>query len=93
MLGIEGPDIEVLDAVLLVHVVQGRALAQRPTQKATGIPSGAVRIPPEELGFCVGGQRGESKQVSNLDPRQRPIGIRTHSAILSRPARVQPVCH
>jgi hypothetical protein len=86
MQGVEGPDIEVLDAVFLVHIVQGSALAQRPAQETTGISSGAVRIPPEQLGLCVGSQRGESKQVSHLDPRQRPIGIRTHAAILSRSA-------
>ena len=100
MLGVERPDIEVLDAVFLVHIVQGSALAQRPAQETTGISSGAVRIPPEQLGLCVGGQRGESKQVSHLDPRQRPIGIRTHAAILARSAanegddqrRVQRTC-
>jgi len=90
ILSIERPDVEVLDAVLSIHVMQGSALAQGraqgPAQETTGIPSGAVRIAPEELGLCVGGQRGKSNQVSYLDPRQRPTGIRTHAAILSRPA-------
>ncbi len=83
IVGIEGPDVEVLDAVLLVHVVQGSTLAQGPAQETTGISAGAVRIPPEELGLGVGGQRGESKQVSYFDPRQRAIRIRRHAAILS----------
>jgi hypothetical protein len=43
-----------------------------------------VRIPPEELGLGVSGQRGESKQASCVDPRQRPIRIRRHAAILSQ---------
>jgi len=85
-LGVEGPDVEVLDAVLVVQIVQGSALAQRPAQQATGVSSGAVWIPPEQFGLCVGGQRSESKQVSYLDPRQRPIGVPTHVAILSRSA-------
>ena len=44
-----------------------------PAQETTGIPAGAVRIPPEEPGLGAGGQRGESKQVSCLDPRQRLV--------------------
>src|SRR6266568_5212069 len=76
ILGIEGPDVEVLDAVLPVHVVQGSALAQGPAQETTGISAGAVRIPPEEPGLGLGGQRSESKQVSYFDSRQRPIRIR-----------------
>src|ERR1700678_1103415 len=38
MLGIEGPDIEVLDAVFPVHIVQRSALAQCPAQQTSGIP-------------------------------------------------------
>jgi hypothetical protein len=87
ILGVEGPDIEVLDAVFPVQVVQGSTLAESPAQQTTGISSGAVRIPAEELGLCVGGQGCESKQASYFDPRQRPIAIRAHAAILSRPAR------
>ena len=64
--------------------MQGSALTQGPAQQTTGISAGAVLIPPEELGLGVGSQRGESKQVSHFDPRQRPIRIRRHAAILSR---------
>jgi len=64
--------------------VQSSALAQSPAQQTTGISAGGVRIPPEELGLGVGGQCGESKQVSHFDPRHRPIRIRRHAAILSR---------
>jgi hypothetical protein len=85
--GIEGPDGEVLDAVVLVHVMQSGALAQSPAQQPAGIPARAIWIPAEELGLGVGGQRGEAEQISYLDPRQRPLGIRAHAAILSRPAR------
>jgi CBS domain-containing protein len=87
MLGVEGPDIEVLDAVFPVQVVQGSTLAESPAQQTTGISSGPVRIPAEELGLCVGGQGCKSKQVSYFDPRQRPIATRAHATILSRPAR------
>jgi hypothetical protein len=73
-----------LDAVLLVHVVQGSALAQGPAQQTADIPAGAVRMPPEEPGLGVGGQRGESKQVCCFDPRQRPVHIRRHATIVSR---------
>ena len=64
ILGIEGPDVEVLDAIFPVHIVQGSALTQGPAEQPPGIPSGAGRMPSEELGLCVGGQRGEPKQVS-----------------------------
>jgi hypothetical protein len=64
--------------------VQGSALAERRAQETTGIPAGAVRIPSEDLGLGVSGQRSESKQVSCVDPRQRPIRIRRHAAILSQ---------
>jgi hypothetical protein len=84
MLGIEGPDVEVLDAVALVHVVQGSALARGPAQEAHGVPARAGRIPREQLRLGVGGQRGESKQVSYFDPRERPIRTPGHAAILSR---------
>src|ERR1022692_1254415 len=74
-LGIEGPAVEVLHAVALVHVMQGSALAQGSAQEAASVPAGTLRIPPEQLRLGVGGQRGESKQVSDFDPRQRPIRI------------------
>jgi hypothetical protein len=48
-------------------------------QEATGISAGAMRIPAEELGLSAGGQCGEPKQVSYIDPRQRPIRIRRHA--------------
>jgi hypothetical protein len=70
ILGIEGPDVEVLDAVPFVHVMQGRALAQGPAQEAAGVPAGPLRLPPEQLRLGLGGQRGESKQVGYFDPRQ-----------------------
>ena len=49
ILGIEGPDVEVLDAVPFVHVVQGSALAQGPAQEAAGVPARPLRVPPEQL--------------------------------------------
>ena len=91
ILGIEGPDVEVLDPVFPVHVVQGSALAQGPAQETTGIPARAVRISPEEPGLGVAGQRGESEQVSYLNSRQRPIRIRGHATILSRQRRIHPM--
>jgi hypothetical protein len=60
--------------------VQGSTLAQGPAQEAASIPAGVVRIPPEQLRLGVGSQGGQPKQVSILDPRQRPIG---HVAILT----------
>src|ERR1700733_11247357 len=40
ILGIEGPDVEVLDAVASVHVVQGSAaLAEGPAQQAPSVPA------------------------------------------------------
>jgi hypothetical protein len=91
ILGIEGPDVEILDTVASVHVVQGSALAQGPAQEAPGVPAGTMRIPPEQLRLGVGGQRGQPKQISYFDPRRRPIRIRGHAAILSRRAPVHPV--
>lgn len=69
MLGVEGPDVEVLDARSFVRVVQGSALAQGTAQEAPGVPAGTLRIPPEQLRLGVGGQFGQPKQVSYLDPR------------------------
>jgi hypothetical protein len=70
MPGIEGPDVEVPDAVLPVHVVQGSALAQGPAQQAAGIAAGTARIALEELGFGIGGQRGETQKVNSVDAGQ-----------------------
>jgi hypothetical protein len=70
--------------------VQGSALAQGPAQEATGIPAGALPIPPEQFRLAVGGKRGQPKQVSSFDPRQRPIRILGHTAILSRRAPMDP---
>jgi hypothetical protein len=64
--------------------VQGSALAQGPAQEATRVPAGAMRIPPEQVRLGVGGKHGQPKQVSSFDPRQRPIRILGHTAILSR---------
>jgi hypothetical protein len=62
--------------------VQGSALAQGPAQEAAGVPARALRIPPEQNRLRVGGHRGQPKQVSSFDPRQRPIQIPGHTAIL-----------
>ena len=87
MLNTEGPDIEVLDAILFVHIVQGCALAQRPAQKTTSnIVRKAAGVPCEQFSLCVYSQRSQSEQVSLPNLRQRPIGICTHAAILSQPA-------
>jgi hypothetical protein len=56
-----------------------------PAQQAPGVPAGTLRIPPEQLRLGVSGQRGQPKQVSYFDPLQRPIRIRGHAAMLSRP--------
>jgi hypothetical protein len=48
--------------------VQGSGPAQSPAQEATGVPAGTLRIPPEQIRLSVGGQRGQSKQVSSFDP-------------------------
>ncbi len=90
MLGVEGPDIEVLDAVLPVDVMQGSALAQGPAQQAAGIAAGTARTALEELGLNLGSQRGEAQKVSYIDAGQRPIHILGHSAIL--PPKLQDRC-
>jgi hypothetical protein len=90
MLGVEGPDVEILDAVAPVHVVQGRALAQGPAQESPGVPAGSLRIPAEQLRLGVSRQRGQPEQVSYLDPRHRPIRICAHAAILSRRPPILP---
>ena len=82
MLGVEAPDVEVLDAILPVHVVQGSALAQGPAEQAVGIAAGAARIALEQLGLGIGGQRGEVQKVSSVDTGQRPIDVLGHAAIL-----------
>jgi hypothetical protein len=71
--------------------MQSRALAQGPAQEAPGVPAGTLRIPPEQLGLGVGGQRGQPEQVSCFDPLQRPIRASGHAAILSRPTPIHPV--
>ena len=81
MLGVEGPDIEVLDAVLPVDVVQGSTLAQRPAQQAAGIATGTARMAAEQLGLSLSGQCSEAQKVGYLDAGRRPIQILGHSAI------------
>jgi hypothetical protein len=71
--------------------VQGSALAQGPAQETTGVPAGALRIPLEQIRLSVGGQRGQSKQVSSSDPRQRWIRILRHTTILSRRVPIDPM--
>ena len=71
--------------------MQGSALAQGPAQETAGVPAGALRIPPEQIRLGVGGQRGQPKQVSSFDPRQRPIRILGHTATLSRPEPIHPM--
>src|ERR1022692_1255415 len=66
-------------------------LAQGSAQEAASVPAGTLRIPPEQLRLGVGSQRGESKQVSDFDPRQRPIRIPGHAAILSRRVPIHPM--
>jgi hypothetical protein len=39
-------------------------------KEAAGVPARPLRLPPEQLRFGLGGQRGESKQVGYFDPRQ-----------------------
>jgi len=50
-----------------------------------------LRIPPEQIRLGVGGQRGQPKQVSSFDPRQRPIRILGHTAILSWRVPIHPM--
>jgi hypothetical protein len=68
--------------------MQSGTLAQGPAQEAPGVPAGTQRIPPEQLRLVVGSQRCQPKQVSYFDPPQRPIRIRGHAAILSRPMAI-----
>jgi hypothetical protein len=82
MLGIERPDVEVLDPVLPIHVVQGSALAQGSAEQPVGVAAGTARIALEELGLGIVSQRGETQKVSYLDTGQRPIHVFGHSAIL-----------
>jgi hypothetical protein len=42
--GVERPDVEVLDTVLLVHIVQGGTLAECPAQKPASVAPRAFRI-------------------------------------------------
>ena len=96
MLGIEGPDVEVLDAVASVHVVQGSALAQSSAKQAASIAAGTARITLEELDLGIVSQRGEMQKVSYLDMGQRPIHVLGHSAILPpkrRPMRCRDERH
>jgi hypothetical protein len=64
-------------ASAVLRLDQYHCLAQGSAQETTGISAGAVRIPPEELGLGVGGQRGGSKQVSYFDPRHRSSVVAT----------------
>jgi hypothetical protein len=50
-----------------------------------------LRIPLEQIRLSVGGQRGQSKQVSSSDPRQRSIRILRHTTILSRRVPIDPM--
>jgi hypothetical protein len=71
--------------------MQSRALAQGSAQEAPGVPAGTLRVPPEQLGLGVGGQRGQPKQVSYFDPLQRTIRASGHAPILSRPTPIHPL--
>ena len=83
ILGIEGPDVEVLDAVLLVHESKAAPWqSARPRRRPAYRRSRADSA--RKLGLGVSGQRGESKQVSYVDPRQRSNRIRRHAATLSQ---------
>ncbi len=87
MLSVEGPDVEVLDAICPIYEVQGRTLAQGAAQETAGVAARALRIPLEQFRLRVGGQLGESNQVSQFDPRLRPLWFPCHLAMLSQCAR------
>jgi hypothetical protein len=83
MLSVEGPHIEVLDAVLPVDVVQGQHLGTAPGP-AGGRHSGRNRaMALEQLGPSLSGQRSEAQKVGYLDAGQGPIHVRGHSAIVA----------
>lgn len=58
----ERPDAEVLDAVVSVQGVQGRALAQRPARQPTGVAARAARTTREKPGLCLGRKRGQAQE-------------------------------
>lgn len=83
ILGIEGPDVEVLDAVPFVHVVQGSALAQGPAQRRP-----AYR--PDPYGF----RRNSSASASAASTASRSrsaISIRANDR--SESLDTLPYCH
>jgi Bacitracin resistance protein BacA len=88
MLGVEGPDVEVLDAVLPVHVMQGSALAQGAAQQTADIAAGATRIALEKPGLRISAQSREAQKVSYFDTGQRPIHVLGHAAILPPKLRI-----
>jgi hypothetical protein len=83
MLGVEGPNVEILDAVLPVQIVQGRALAQRPAQQPARIASCTLRVPSEQSGFNFSRENSEPDEIGHLNPRQRACVCR-HTKMLSR---------
>jgi hypothetical protein len=83
-LGVEGPDIEVLDTVPPVDVVHGGALAQRPAQLTAGIPARALRVPLVHFLVVTGSVRASVSVPHPLAGRwQSPSRRATTSAGLS----------
>jgi hypothetical protein len=66
-LGVEGPDIEVLDTVPPVDVVTAAPWhSARPSRRPAYRPR-ALQVSPEELGFGVSGQLGKAPRISQFD--------------------------
>ncbi|HEX2322085.1 MAG TPA: hypothetical protein VHJ18_24150 [Streptosporangiaceae bacterium] len=60
-LGVERPDIEILDSGAAVQVVQRATLAQRPTEEPALEPACTVRAAGEQIAFVVAGDRSEPR--------------------------------
>jgi hypothetical protein len=81
VLGVERPDVEVLDAGVFVHVVLGGSLTQCAGQQAASVPAGAGRVARKQHGFGVSRSVCKAQQVCSVDSDEGPISL-THTAIL-----------
>src|ERR1017187_1237505 len=68
--GVERPDVEILDAVLLVHVMEGGTLAQSPAQQSASVAPGSVWMAAKYSGLGLSCQSRQAVEVGPVDARQ-----------------------
>jgi hypothetical protein len=70
-LGVERPDVEVLDAIRSVQIVEGSPLTQRPAHEPAGVAPRTPRVAREQSCFDIRSEVGQSQEVIPVDARER----------------------